>query len=205
MGLTILMSPFIIAGVYPGYFIGGVLVAFGISLALLINRFFSCPARHGIGRGTVRLTVDLFSAGRKKSLSKILTVTACIFVTVCGASNAGPHIPEIGSKERKAIVDALRVPVQNELKNKIIFKVDHLRVMDGWAFLWGVPQLPGGKPVDYQQTPYADAGEAFDDGICALLHFSNDEWTVKIYVIGSTDVPYVEWDKEFGAPSELFK
>ncbi len=44
IGFTILRSPFIIAGAYPGYFIAGVFVAFGISLAPLLKKRSSMSA-----------------------------------------------------------------------------------------------------------------------------------------------------------------
>jgi hypothetical protein len=34
---------------------------------------------------------------------------------------AVPHVPEKGSVERKAIVDALRAPVEKQLKQPVIF------------------------------------------------------------------------------------
>jgi hypothetical protein len=30
------------------------------------------------------------------------------------------------------------------------------------------------------------------------------KWKVVQYVIGATDVPYVDWDKEYGAPRAIF-
>ncbi|HEU4389117.1 MAG TPA: hypothetical protein VFV34_15050 [Blastocatellia bacterium] len=118
-----------------------------------------------------------------------------------------PVTPKAGSPERKAIADALRVPVEKELGRKVVFKIDQLKVLDGWAFLLGQPQQPDGKRMDYRGTPYQEAKKAgaFDDGICALLNKKGDAWRVVVYVIGATDVPYVEWDKEYKAPPEIFK
>ena len=77
---------------------------------------------------------------------------------------------EGGSSERKQILDALRRPVAAELKKAVVFKVDRLKVQEGWAFMQGIPQQPSGKPINYEGTPYQIAKEAgaFDDGICAL-------------------------------------
>lgn len=114
--------------------------------------------------------------------------------------------PKQGSAERKAIVDALREPVQQELKKKAIFKIDHLRVQGNYAFLRGVPLQPDGSPMNYADTPYqqAIADEIFDDGICALLKKEGGRWQVVTYVIGATDVPWVDWDKRFKAPAAIF-
>lgn len=118
----------------------------------------------------------------------------------------GPYTPATGSKERQAIVDALRAPVQRQLKRKVIFKIDHLKVQGGWAFMKGVPQQPGGAAMDYRGTVYQEAIDAgaFDDGIVALLRKRGARWQVVEYVVGATDVPYVEWDTQHGAPSAIF-
>jgi hypothetical protein len=121
-------------------------------------------------------------------------------------NSAVPHVPEKGSVERKTIVDALRVPVEKQLKQAVIFKIDHLKVQNNWAFLSGRPQASDGSAIDYTNTVYQDAVDsgAFDDGIVALLHQINGKWKVVQYVIGATDVPYVDWDKKYRAPKEIF-
>src|SRR6266851_10235140 len=116
------------------------------------------------------------------------------------------YSPDKGSAERKAIVDALRVPVQKKLKQEVIFKIDHLKVQSNWAFLLGVPRRPDGSEIDYRDTPYADAynAGAFDNSVMALLHKVGGQWRVVQYVIGATDVAYLGWDRKFSAPAAIF-
>lgn len=108
---------------------------------------------------------------------------------------------------RKMILNTLRGAVQKKLKKPIEFKIDHLKIQDGWVFLRGVPQQPGGKPLNYRGTSYQTAIQegTFDDWICALLRKQRGQWRVVTYVIGATDVAYDGWDKEFKAPSAIFK
>jgi hypothetical protein len=117
-----------------------------------------------------------------------------------------PYTPERGSPERKAILDSLRVPVEKQLKQPVIFKVDHLLVQKGFAFLRGMPQKPDGSEIDYTGTVYQEAIDegAFDGGVFALLRNVNGKWRVVQYVIGATDVPYVDWDKKYRAPRAIF-
>ena len=136
----------------------------------------------------------------------------CLFLLLAvfpsdAAAQGEVSTPRSGDRERRAILDALRVPVEKELGPKVVFKVDHLKVQGGWAFLRGVPQRPGGKAVDYKGTVYERAREdgVFDDWVCALLRKRGGKWQVIKYVIGATDVPYVGWDEEFGAPAAIFK
>jgi hypothetical protein len=123
-----------------------------------------------------------------------------------GEVTTGPYTPERGSAERKAIVDALRVPIEKQLKRPVIFKIEHLKVQQGWAFMRAVPQQPDGSRFDYTGTVYQAAQEAgaFDDGIVALLRNVNGKWKVVQFVIGATDVPYVDWDKKYRAPKGIF-
>jgi len=122
----------------------------------------------------------------------------------CG--QARPYTPDKGSAERKAITDALRAPIERKLKQQVIFKVDHLKVQSGWAFLLGAPHRPDGGQIDYRDTPYADAynAGAFDNNVMALLHKVGGQWRVVQYVIGATDVAYAGWDRKFHAPSAIF-
>jgi hypothetical protein len=139
----------------------------------------------------------------------------CLFVTalfmVAAAAGAAPaqeaRTPAPGSAERRAVADALRAPVEKELKQKVIFKIDHLKASGDWAFLRGVPQRPDGGRVDYSATPYQQRIEdgVFDDWICALLRKRAGKWQVVKYVIGATDVVYEGWDEEYKAPPAIFR
>src|ERR1044072_3902091 len=96
----------------------------------------------------------------------------CCLILLGFSSSAVAQIytPKQGSSERKALMDALRVPVEKDLNKKVVFKVDHLKVQGDWAFMRGVPQQPNGARMDYRGTAYQQAIKAgfFDDWICAL-------------------------------------
>lgn len=136
---------------------------------------------------------------------RLLIVT--LLFSIDSLAQSTSYIPPTGSLERKQILESLRVPVEAELKKKVVFKVDHLKVQGGWAFMRGIPQQPGGKAMQYKGTKYQDAIEAgaFDDWICALMQKQRGRWRVIRYVIGATDVAYEGWDKELRAPSGIFK
>lgn len=134
-------------------------------------------------------------------------LSALVIIAAAAAASAQEtHTPAPGSAERKAIADALRAPVEKELKQKVVFKIDHLKVSGDWAFLRGVPQRTDGGKVDYSATPYQQRIEdgVFDDWICALLRKRAGKWQVVKYVIGATDVVYEGWDEEYKAPSSIF-
>ncbi|HEX8686792.1 MAG TPA: hypothetical protein VF736_21215 [Pyrinomonadaceae bacterium] len=139
-------------------------------------------------------------------VSLLLPVILLLSAAAASAQKA-TYTPAPGSAERKAITDALRAPVERELRQKVVFKVDGLKVQGGWAFLRGVPQTPDGGRLDYKATSYRQQVEegVFDDGVVALLRKQAGRWRVVKYVIGATDVPYVTWDKDYKAPSAIFK
>jgi hypothetical protein len=114
--------------------------------------------------------------------------------------------PKQGSPERKAIMDAARIPVEKDLKKKVIFKIGHLKVHKDWAFMYAQPLQANGKPMDYKTTKYAEDTEqgAFEDQVCILLRKNKGKWKVVKWNIGATDVVWLDWDKEFKAPSSIF-
>ncbi|NJM53461.1 MAG: hypothetical protein HC846_08770 [Blastocatellia bacterium] len=103
----------------------------------------------------------------KKSLFSLLIIAA--LATVSFAQKV--YTPGKGSAERTAILSALRVPVEKELKQKIQFSVENLKSNGTWAFLSGAPQnMSGGKP-NYKGTKYQEAVDsgAFDNNFFALM------------------------------------
>lgn len=133
-----------------------------------------------------------------------LLLAFVLFVPVAFGQTA--YEPERDSAERKAIMNALRVPVEKELKKKAIFAVSHLKVQGNWAFMTGTPQKADGSQMDYRGTIYQQEQEngAFDDGIVALLKKTGGKWRVVKYLIGATDVPYGYWWKDYKAPKAVF-
>lgn len=137
----------------------------------------------------------------------LVIAVALVSIVVPALGQGRTHTPAPGSAERKAILDALRKPVERNLGQDVLFKIDHFKVSGEWAFVRGVPQQPGGQPIDYSRTEYREAIEAgaFDDGFCALLERRAGKWTVVTYVIGATDVAWDGWWDEYGAPKAIFE
>ena len=116
-----------------------------------------------------------------------------------------PYTPQKGSPERHAIMNALRAPIQNELRQRIIFVVNSLKVCGSWAALSVLPRQPGGKPVNYSQTRYREAiaEDIFDDGVYALLWRDQNGWKTLKYVIGATDYALPDWIRQYAAPQQI--
>jgi hypothetical protein len=130
-----------------------------------------------------------------------------LVITAVGTAAAQTvRTPEKGSTERKAILDALRIPVERELKQKIVFAADHFNVAGNWTFLGGQPQNASGGQPDYAGTPYQEAKDAdmFDNNFFAILKKTGTKWKVVTYAIGCTDVCYADWWRRYKAPKAIF-
>ena len=103
-------------------------------------------------------------------------------------ANVPVHTPKPGSRERAAIMDALRVPITKESGGKrVTFTyVDEFRVGGGWACLGCVPVDAKGKPIGPPDLTY----------LSALLHFEKGKWRVKETVYAG-DVVQIEWAKRY--------
>ncbi len=133
-----------------------------------------------------------------------LFVLTAIFALTISAQSV--YTPEKGSAERKAILDVLRVPVERELKQKIVFAADSFKVQGTWAFSGGTPQNANGGEPNYRGTPYWQAKEdgVFDNNFFALLRKTSGKWRVVTYAIGCTDVCYADWWSRYKAPKAVF-
>jgi hypothetical protein len=133
-----------------------------------------------------------------------LSIVVAIMLSV--AAVAQVHEPEKGSAERKAILDALRIPVERDLKQRVVFNADQFKVSGNWAFVSGSPQTPDGGRPDYAATKYAAAVDsgAFDNNFFALLKRTAGKWKTVAVAIGCTDVCFMDWPQKYRAPKAVF-
>jgi hypothetical protein len=113
--------------------------------------------------------------------------------------------PPPGSAERKAIMDQIRVPCEKDLKQKVVFKVDLLKISGEWAAARVTPVRPDGGQIDYRKTKYKEAFEAdaFESNGEAFLRKMNGMWKLLHWRFGGTDTELIEWVREAGAPEAI--
>lgn len=81
----------------------------------------------------------------------IARLLACLMVVVASGSALGAedkvHTPEIGSVERKVIIDSVRATFaeQDPAKPPVIFVVPYLKVHGSWAWIRVEPQTKDAK------------------------------------------------------------
>lgn len=139
-------------------------------------------------------------------MQKALILLVALTLTYCVTNAQNVYTPERGSAERKAILDALRVPVEKDLRQKVVFVTDTFNVQGSWAFVSGTPQDSKGESPNYRGTKYAEAVDsgAFDNNFFALLKKTAGKWKVTTYAIGCTDVCFADWWRRYKAPKAVF-
>lgn len=137
-------------------------------------------------------------------MTKALLIAFC-FLAATTAHAQRPYTPAAGSPERKAIMDVLRVPCEADLRQKVIFRVQHLRIVGRWALARVVPLRPNGSEIDYSKTKYRDEEEegAFDGEGEALLRRDGDSWRLLEWRFGASDTEVDIWFEKYGAPASL--
>lgn len=120
--------------------------------------------------------------------------------------SAGYYTPKRNTQERKAIMDAARIPISRDIGQTVIFVVDILRTDSKWAYLQAVPHQLGGAPLDWNRTAFRDAwaNDAMSDVVMVLLARRGQHWAVVDYVIGPTDVHWYTWVSYYNLPETLF-
>ncbi len=124
--------------------------------------------------------------------------------------NTQPTPPTAAQTEEasveKAVVEALRKPVEKEMTIPVSLKSDLFKTVDNYAFVVATMQQPDGRQMDFTKTPFKEAAEAggYSDNVCGLLQKENGAWNILAIAVGSTDVPCVCWWKEYDVPRTLF-
>ncbi len=124
----------------------------------------------------------------------------------CVSAFAQVTTPRLGSPDRTAMMDALRVPLEKELRRRIQFRIEVFRQEGSWAFLKGLPLRQNGKSIDYTRTPYARAARrrSFTYEVCALFKKNRKKWKLVKYLLGEPPAAHSRWWKEYGAPKAIF-
>ena len=131
-------------------------------------------------------------------------LTLLVAVTTLHAQDV--HTPPKDSQERRAIMDAIRVPCERDLKQEVIFKVETLRVTEDWAYAAVHPLRPDGEDIDYRRTRFREQSEAgmFEPTGEALLRQNRDgSWRIIKWRFGGTDTVLQDWVRSEDAPKSL--
>ena len=136
--------------------------------------------------------------------ARLLVAVCCILSAANGLAQKA-HSPPPGSAERAEIMDVLRAPCERDLKQKVIFRVQHLRVAGDFALARVMPLRPDGGEIDFSKTKYREQEEegAFDGEGEALLRRGNAGWQLLEWRFGTSDTEVPLWLEKYQAPQSL--
>lgn len=170
-----------------------------------------------MGWDTCRIKLDAYEGQRLEISGHLLPGDVLIaqpsrvrVIGRCGVQPVKPagtyYTPQRGTSERKDILDASRAPISRDLGQPVIFLVDVLRTDGRLAYLQATPLQPGGAPLDWATTPFREDWklDAMSDVIMVVLSRTGRNWRVVDYVIGPTDVFWIEWVTTRDIPEALF-
>lgn len=132
------------------------------------------------------------------------TILIAIALFATTAFGQATITPEKTSPVRKAILNALRVPVERDMKQKIVFVADDFKVLGNWAFVSGRPTTPSGDKPNLKGTAWDGNEDMFDNNFFGLLKNDGKKWKVVAYALGCTDVCYADWWSRYKAPKAIF-
>jgi hypothetical protein len=117
---------------------------------------------------------------------------------------AAPVTPKAGSKDHREIVAAVTDPLEDVLHQPVTFKIKHLKIDQGWAFLDAVPLTKAGKPMSYKGTMFEDWVDEADEVLWVLLRNKRGRWYIVEKVFFTTEATWVDWPQYFRAPAGIF-
>ena len=140
------------------------------------------------------------------SRRQLLIIMAGAAVAINAPAYAQIALIERGSPERTAILDVVRASVQRRLGIKVIFQVTRLAVFGAWAFAGLRPRTETGGRIDYRRTLIAKGfdPEQDSDTVHVLLRRQGAAWAIVEEALLPTDVVWVEWEKKYKLPRQLF-
>src|SRR5271170_1656901 len=104
------------------------------------------------------------------------------------------HTPAPGSKEREAIMNALRVPVEKEAQASVTFFQVKVKSAKGWAWVTAMAMDKAGK--EYLLGKYSSQG---------IMHIEKGHWVNKWWGLSSTtDVMKASENMYPNAPKSIF-
>jgi hypothetical protein len=140
---------------------------------------------------------------------RALVVLLCAILYLAAPASAQQVVqPERGSALRAQVLDAARPVFSHDVGGPIEFVVHRLNVMGGWAFGDVRLQRPGGHPIDWKKTKYAEAfteGMFDPGGSFFLARRTTAGWSVLRFATGPTDVAWDGRRQEFHLPHALFE
>ncbi|WP_114965696.1 hypothetical protein [Alkalilacustris brevis] len=108
--------------------------------------------------------------------------------------------------ETEGVLAAVAGHLQHELGRPVHLSPLVARRYGAHAFLIATVRRPDGRPLDWENTPYADmwAADMMSDTSMTLLEEAGGSWHVREHETGPTDVAWFGWMQIHDLPQALF-
>lgn len=121
-----------------------------------------------------------------------------VFTLLASIARAEVYEPKAGTPDRKAIMDAMRVPVSKQIGEPVEF-TGSVKISGNWARFEGNVGTKSGKPPKKE-----DARFDLELDFLALLRKENGEWKVLSWGFSGDISAYMDAKKKFPeVPKEL--
>lgn len=112
-----------------------------------------------------------------------------------------------GAPERTRLVELAQPPAAAAVKKPVKLRVERLERVGDWALLKATMVGADGRPLDYADTPLAEAAEqgAVSTLFVALFRRDGETWKLAAQSVGPTGVAWETWDADYGAPKALLR
>ena len=186
--------------------LGAVVVLGAVAVAFVVLRSHTVQPGPGPTVGPLAAQGTSASPVEVPATTSVSSTTSRSAVVRSGQPGSHLHAPKFGSMEREAILNVLRVPVQKQLRQRVVFKVSWIKVEGSFAFVEAEALQPNGKWIDFSNTSYAAAAGAggFSDGADGLLRWRDGHWQIVTCNVGATDVEWLDWAARYHAPGSIF-
>lgn len=147
------------------------------------------------------------AAQAQTAMMKPPTSTPGMAATLVQNRASNVMTPPPGSDLRRTLMDTIRPQFEDALGAPVEFFVRRLAVMGDWAYASVRPQRPGGRPINWNQSKFAQevrAGAFDTDASGALMRLRNGRWTLVDHVIGPTEAYWIYWQEKFNLPEHFF-
>ena len=135
----------------------------------------------------------------------ILTLVAAC--TQAPSTTEAPPEPPVMSERSAAMLSALTPVIAAEIGGPVRLDLKQVNVQEEWAWLAVQPLRPDGSAIVWSTTALASRYEngAMDESgaTYALLEQENGAWRIVTHVIAPTDMAWLSWPAEYGAPAEI--
>jgi len=134
----------------------------------------------------------------------------CLFLGLLAPALAAQEIERVekASPLRRVLLDAARPIFETETGGPIEFVVTVLTVAGDWAYGDVKLQRPGGSPLDWSMTKFAEdlrLGMFEPEHNLFLLKNGGTGWRVIEYAVGPTDIAWDGWRQQYNLPAALFQ